>query len=139
MVFKYLLFTLGRMSFHSFSSRPLLFLLLAHKSHHLLPPLSSHCSVPLLAGQLAGAPGAAEPARPSGPTSTWRSSAGPQNLALPLRKPPRGGFLLPRALLLAPARQLRPRFCPHGRAFPCGSCLGRNPPSRAYKSPTRGP
>jgi hypothetical protein len=61
--------TLGRMSFRSFFTQALLFLLPAHKSHHLLPPLSSHCPIPSLVGQLAGTP--------------WRRSGLPAKWACP--------------------------------------------------------
>jgi hypothetical protein len=77
------------------------------------PALSHHRQASWLAHH-----GAAEPIWPCGPSAPWKSSTDPNNLALTLRKPPRGGITLAQALLVprrapsALARQLHPRFCP---------------------------
>jgi hypothetical protein len=71
-----------------------------------------------------------------------KSSTDPQNLGLPLRKPPCGGIPLPRALLAprrappAPARRLHPRFAP-GLASPTAQAQATTPPLAPIKAHQR--
>jgi hypothetical protein len=93
-----------------FSPRPPLFFFLAHKSHHLLPPLSS-CACPIASRPATRAlHGAAMATQACGPASALKIFHGPTKSRATLSGS-LGGISLPRAML-APARWLRPRFCP---------------------------
>jgi hypothetical protein len=107
-----------------FSPRPPLFLFSAHKSHHLLPPLSSPALSHHRQASWPALHGAAKAAWPSGPASASEIFRGPTKS----RTTPSGSLHAATFLCRVrywrngepppvPARQLHPQFCPWSR-FP---------------------
>jgi hypothetical protein len=133
------------MSFSSFSPRPPLFLFSAHKSHYLLPPLSTPALSHRWQASWPAQISAVEATRPSGPASAREIFHGPTRS----RATPSGSLYA--ALFLCHGRCWRhgqprrrqqggcaPGFTP-GLTSPCVSSLGHHPSPHVYKSTTRGP
>jgi hypothetical protein len=130
------------MSFSFFFTQTPLFLFPAHKSHHLLPPLSSPLPCPI-----AG--------RPAGQRSWARSGMWTLHALEIFHRPPKSRATPSRSLHAAtflcrgrcwrhgePRRRQQgscaPIFTPWS-GLPCGSSPGHHSPPCAYKSPTKGP